>query len=130
VNGEIRIVPPPVPVHGTTLDNLFFLIRPQVNPREVRVRLATFEIVIRTNPLTARIPDLANTRREREEELADYAAIGIPEVWVMSPEAQTVEVLYLEDGRYHRAILLGPGDTLKPKLFPHVQVDIAQIWPD
>ena len=158
VNGEIRIMPPPDARHGDILDNLFFLIRSQVNPREVRVRLSEFGLIIRTHPLTSRVPDLAmfltntvvqkdgyihsapqlavevlspaNTRRERADKLADYASIGIPEIWVIAPQGETVEVLYLEDGHYIRAQLLASGDILKPKLFPHVQVDIAQIWPD
>ena len=72
----------------------------------------------------------ANTRRERADKLADYASIGIPELWVIAPQGETVEVLYLQDGQYVRVHLLGTGDILKPKLFPNVQVNIAEIWPD
>jgi len=158
VNGEIRIIPPPDVRHGDILDQLFFLIRSQVNPREIEVRVSVFGLIIRTHPLTSRVPDLAmflvktmvekdgyinsapqlavevlspaNTRRERADKLADYASIGIPELWVIAPQGETVEVLYLQDGQYIRAHFLGSGDILKPKLFPNVQVNIAEIWPD
>jgi Uma2 family endonuclease len=56
-------------------------------------------------------------------------SIGVPEVWVISPEARTVEVLHLENGYLHRAQILAEG-VLTPRLFPRVTVDIAGIWPD
>src|SRR3954463_8213257 len=59
VNGEIRIMPPPDPRHGDILDQLFFLIRSQIDPREVRVRVSQFGLVIRRHPLSCRVPDLA-----------------------------------------------------------------------
>ena len=71
----------------------------------------------------------ANTRREREGKLGDYAAIGVPEVRVISPEARTVEVLYLAGGYLRPAQILREG-ILSPRHFPAVQIDIAQIWPD
>ena len=157
VNGEIRIMPAPSRNHAKIVQNLYDLIRPKVDKRAVEVYCSLFNLIIRRQPLTAREPDLAvfqastiieqdgrihsapqllvevlspaNTRRDREEKLADYASLGVPEVWVVSPEARTIEVLYLEDGQLHRHALLADG-TLKPRHFPDVQIPIAEIWPD
>ena len=157
VNGEIRIMPAPKSNHGVIIDNLFFQIRSQVDPKEIRVRAADFGLIIRRRPLTSRVPDLAifqrstvveedgyihsapqlvvevlspaNTRYEREEKLADYAELGVQEVWVISPEGRTIEVPLLENGRLRQSRIVSQG-VLQPKLFPHVHVDIAQIWPD
>jgi Uma2 family endonuclease len=155
VNGEVRIMPSPTWSHGEIVQDLYNLILPQVDKREVSIKIVNFDLVIRFDPLTVRVPDLAvfqrstmvekdgrihsapqlivevlspaNKRREREEKLADYAALGVPEVWGVSPEPRTVEVLYLEEGRLRRVQLLAEG-ILTPKHFPTVKVDIAAIW--
>ena len=54
--------------------------------------------------------------------------MGVPEVWVLSPEAQTVEVLLLQDGRLTTTALLREA-TVTPILFPEVTIDITAIWP-
>jgi Uma2 family endonuclease len=132
VNGEIRHMPP-----------------------NKRPHAYTFGLVIRKEPLNTRVPDIAvfirssvverdgyihsppelvvevlspNTRSERAEKLQDYESLGVPEVWVVSPEAQTVEVLRLnENGRLATTLLLREGQ-LKPTRFPEVSVDIAALW--
>jgi Uma2 family endonuclease len=157
VNGEIRIMPPVKWKHAMTVARLQSAIQKQVDPDRVLVVTTQFGLIIHTAPLTSRVPDLAvfetsaiverdgyihsaprlvvevlspaNTRREREEKLGDYASIGVPEVWVVSPEGQTVEVLYLEDGYLRSSLVLREG-ALTPRHFPNVQVDIARIWPD
>ena len=58
-----------------------------------------------------------------------YESIGAEEVWLVSPEAATVEVLQLQERKLRRAAILADG-ILKPKHFPFVHLDISQIWPD
>jgi Uma2 family endonuclease len=70
----------------------------------------------------------ANTRVERAEKLKDYEGPGVPEVWVVSPEAQTVEVMLLNEGRLSTAALLREG-PLRPTHFSGATIDVASIWP-
>jgi Uma2 family endonuclease len=155
VNGEIRKVPPNKLPHVYAVENLAGLLRATLDRGTVLVIVTTFGLVIRRDPLTTRVPDIAvfirsniveqdgyihsapelivevlspaNTRSERAQKLEDYASLGVPEVWVVSPEAQTVEVLLLQDARLITASLLRQGQ-LTPTRFPGAAVDIAAIW--
>jgi Uma2 family endonuclease len=157
VNGEIRIMPAPKWNHSIIVENVRDALVVNLDRQEVLVVATTFGLIIRKRPLTSRIPDLAvfikssiveqdgyihsapqlvvevlspaNSRLERAEKLNDYASLGVPEVWIVSPEARTVEVLLLESGHFRRSRILADG-LLQPLLFPQVQVDIARIWPD
>ena len=157
VNGEIRIMPPAKLKHALIVAHLNRILTDQLPANRAAVLTGSFGLIIRKAPLTSRVPDLvvfelatlveedgfihsapqllvevlspANTRREREEKLADYASIGVPEVWVISSEARTLEVQYLEDGAFRLNQTLAQGN-LTPRLFPNVSVDIAGIWPD
>ena len=60
--------------------------------------------------------------------MKDYETLGVLEVWVVSPEARTVEVLSLKDGRLRTTALLRDGQ-IKPVHLPGVSVDVAAIWP-
>jgi len=155
VNGEICTMPPNKLIHAYTVENLADLLKAKLDRRTVRVLVATFGLVIRREPLTTRVPDIAvfirsnvveqdgyihsapelvvavlspaNTRSERAAKLKDYESLGVPEVWVVSPEAQTVEVLLLQDGHLATTTLLRQGQ-LKPSRFPDAAVDVAAIF--
>ena len=157
VNGEIVTMPAPKTLHGDVVESLADILKRQVDPAKVRVRISVFGVIIRQSPLIMRIPDLgmfykssvveldgyihsapelvvevlspANTRREREGKLRDYEGLGVPEVWVLSPEARTFEVLLLKEGKLTTVALLNEG-TLRPTQFPEVAVDIASVWSD
>jgi Uma2 family endonuclease len=158
VNGEIRIMPPPKWVHTRIVVNLNLAITAQVDAGEVTVVAAQFGLIIRRAPLTSRVPDLAvfenstivekdgyihsapqlvvevlspaNTPAAMEEKLADYASLGVPEVWVFSPATRSVEVFYLEDGLLRPVQVFNGQGILTPKHFPSVKVDLARIWPE
>ena len=157
VNGEIVKMPPNKVIHADIVENLADLLKSQVDRRTVQVRVSTFGLVIRRDPITTRVPDIAvfirsnviaqdgyihsapelvvevlspaNTRAERAGKLRDYESLGVPEVWVVSSEAQTVEILLLQDGRLATTSLLREGQ-LKPTRFPEVSIDVSSIWPE
>lgn len=157
VNGEIRIMPPNKSPHPKVMRALQVLFLSQLDLAKAECFASTFGLVIRTEPLTCRSPDVAvferstmverdgyyhsapqlaievlfpsETRKEIAEKLRDYESIGTEEVWLVSPEAATVEVLLLQDAQLRRSAILAEG-ILQPKHFPSVQIDISRIWPE
>jgi len=157
VKGEIILSPPAKVTHATVVDSLGDILRAQINIDQVLVRTAQFGLIIRKDPLGTRVPDLAmfrrrsiveqdgyihsapefiaevlspsNDRADHDGKIRDYAELGVAEVWVLSPEAHTIEVLLLECRKLRTVATLREGQ-LRPKLFPEVVVDAASVWPD
>lgn len=156
VEGEIRLTPPPKWNHARIADAVARPLMRQLDRSRFMVVTASFGLIIRKSPLTSRVPDVTVFERsslverdgyihsapslivevlspefrprEPEEKLANYASLGVPEFWVISPDDRTVEVLYLEDRAYRRFGLFSEG-VLTPRSFPGVTVSVAEIWP-
>jgi len=71
----------------------------------------------------------SESRTNTTEKLRDQKSIGTEQVWCLSPEAATVEDLYLERGGLGRNTIFAEG-VLRPKHLLNVPIDTTQIWPD
>ena len=156
VNGVIEKMPPAKSEHAFIVENLADQLRDTVDRSVFRVMVTNFGLVIRQTPVTQRTPDIAvferatllikdgyfhsapalaievllpsNTPRRMRAILADYASIGVPEVWAIDPGTRTTTIHLLEDGVY-RATRLSHDGVTNPIRLPSVTVDFSAIWP-
>jgi Uma2 family endonuclease len=61
------------------------------------------------------------------DKLAEYAAAGIPEYWVVDPNDAAIDVFLLAGGRYARPRRFGPDTTLTPGAAPDVQLNVRAV---
>jgi Uma2 family endonuclease len=157
VKGELRFMPPTHSPHAEIIQELIQQLIPQLDLKKAKILGSNFGLLITREPLTCRSPDLALYWRERdrvedglhheapdlivevlspsenrgrkEGKIEDYASIGTPEVWLVSPEAQSVEIRLLEAGKLVRKAILVDG-TLEPSRFPGVSLATSSIFPE
>ena len=70
----------------------------------------------------------SDTRSKMEEKLADYQKIGVLECWLVSPEAETVEVLKLESDGVERLDIFGIGDEIRSEVLPELTLQVNEIF--
>jgi Uma2 family endonuclease len=63
-----------------------------------------------------------------EEKLTDYARLGVRECWLVSPEARSVELLELHQGRWRRVSIYGLGDEVESEVLSGLVVPVAKIF--
>lgn len=81
------------------------------------------------------VPDLvvevlspSERRQAVEETIEDYRRVGVPEFWLVSPEAETVEVLRLSERGIERIGLYGRGDVVRSELLPDCQIETDRLF--
>jgi len=158
VDGElIMMSPSPTPIHQRIAARIHLKLGRFVMEHQLgEVFFAPLDILVQREPLRTRQPDLMFIRAEREEiigdviegapdlvieilsprstraevreKLADYSAIGVSECWLVSPEAQTVEVLRLQDHEWARQEIYGVGDVVTSPLLPGFSLTVSEIF--
>jgi Uma2 family endonuclease len=78
--------------------------------------------------LAVEIISLGNRNRDRIEKRDLYEQYGVKEYWIIDPEAQTVEVLFAENGRYRLLMRCTPGQTAASRLLPGFEVAITALF--
>ncbi len=82
------------------------------------------------------IVEAADTTLEddRAVKLPRYAAVGIPEVWIVNIPERKIEVYRIpigkkEDAEYKIQVKYREGEMLNPEAFPNVKIDVADVLP-
>ncbi len=90
---------------------------------------------LREMPIIEVPPDLvvevlspSDTRSVLKNKLQDYTKIGVRECWLISSEAETVEVLKLSPEGAKRIHLFGAGDTLRSEILPGFKMKVDDIF--
>jgi Uma2 family endonuclease len=78
--------------------------------------------------LAVEVISLGGRTRDRIEKRDLYEQYGVKEYWVIDPEAQTVEVLHLENGRYQLFVRATPGQMAASKLLPGFEIQVAALF--
>ncbi|MES1258562.1 MAG: Uma2 family endonuclease [Acidobacteriota bacterium] len=137
VNGVIEKMPPAGFDHAWIVKRLTRQLERQFDETEIFVADSVFILaaMVRRDGYIHSAPELAievlspsNSPRRVRELLADYASIGLPEVWVIDPDRRTIALHFLENGAYRSTGLPHDGVT-NPVRFPSVTVDFSTIWP-
>lgn len=66
--------------------------------------------------------------KDSVRKLHDYAALGVPEYWLIDPEALTLERLVLREGTYSIVEALEGAAVFRPEGFDGLEVDLSRLW--
>jgi Uma2 family endonuclease len=92
-------------------------------------RLAIIQrVIMGPADLVAEIVSLQGRSRDRIEKRDLYEQHGVKEYWIIDPEAQTVEVLALVNGRYELVKRSQPGETATSQLLPGFEVSVGYLF--
>jgi Uma2 family endonuclease len=69
-----------------------------------------------------------NSKKELQNKYEVYEESGVKEYWVISPEAETVLVYTLVNGKYNASKLLTRGDQVITPILPGLIIDLEELF--
>ncbi len=150
-DGYIEVLPMPTDRHQAILELLFLALRAYVAQHGSKVRFAPLRVRMRAGKyrepdiilvrdandprrqdrywrgadLVVEIVSPDNPERDTTEKRADYAEAGIPEYWIVDPEAETIAVLHLAGQHYVEHGVFRRGTTATSVLLAGFAVDVS-----
>ncbi|WOB44195.1 Uma2 family endonuclease [Thermoleptolyngbya oregonensis NK1-22] len=97
---------------------------------ELTQRRLTITLEMPPPRLVVEVLSPGKTNRDRDDvrKRAQYAAVGIPEYWLIDPIAQTVTVLSLEGTAYREVGTFGTGEAIASVEFPDLAIAVDRLW--
>jgi Uma2 family endonuclease len=78
--------------------------------------------------LVVEIASPSTARLDLREKYDAYATAGVPEYWVVNPEARTVELFVLKDGTYSSSGIYYGSRVLPTQVVPNWKVKVEQFF--
>ena len=78
--------------------------------------------------LAAEVISLGGRNRDRILKRDLYEQYGVKEYWIIDPEAETAEVLALEQGTYRLVMRCGVEQTAESRLLPGFTIEMRQLF--
>ena len=156
IDGELFMVPAPVPEHQEFLGELYVVIRAFVRENRLgRVFFAPLDVVFsednvfqpdlifvskeRLNIITGQnvrgAPDLvvevlspSTADRDRTLKRERYAKFGVREYWIVDIVGRTIEVHVLDGDKFAVAGVYGEGDIFESPLLPGLKINISDVF--
>ncbi len=93
-----------------------------------RANIITPDNVRGAPDLVVEILSPSTAERDRTRKRALYARYGVPEYWLVDPDARTVTVLRLDDGAFAEVAHYGAGQTLTSPTLVGFTVNLDDIF--
>jgi Uma2 family endonuclease len=122
-SGEIAIAPLDVRLTSDTAvqPDLIFI-------SNAKAGIILEEFIAGSPDLVVEVLSPSTAAHDRATKLALYADAGVPEVWVIDPQAKTVEVLKLEGSKYLVDSILAGSQTLSSTRFPGWKLALKNLF--
>ncbi len=67
-------------------------------------------------------------RIDRIKKMNIYSRHAVPNVWIIDPIAETLEVFRLENGRWSLVLTAAGNDAVRAEPFHEIQIDLKNLW--